>query len=310
MTKLVLIAGPAAFLVLSPVASARGPTLPESVHQELDRLHPIVARAIARDRTLLHEIGAHSPSELAFASLAHEHAVRYYQLDAKTLAHAHKLGDVLAPTDQYCLPYCVAGSCKAMLCLRYDDATNATSLLSIGRVAEAARLADGVQRLRAIEPSALMTQAVVTIGSSEFLYATDRVTGDDFLVPTTVPAGAGAGDGTSTTVTKIHLTDVKALLAANPVPHDAPERREVAVLGMGRAPVATDDEAAETMDTEGATDDAALAESDEEDDSPALTSSHEQDLTSIQTKLRWQQVLLVAVGFMLIAMRVRKRAKV
>jgi hypothetical protein len=154
------------------------------VHQFLERVRPELAQAIAADAKLLSEVGARSSADLGAASYDFPREIRFYRIDQSRLARAEALGEALLPTDQYCVPYCVTGACKALLCFEYDAENDLTSLLTVGRIEQAQRLAEGAERVKALVPGAEMI-GVVASGDRELVVVRDPATSEEFLVPAT-----------------------------------------------------------------------------------------------------------------------------
>jgi hypothetical protein len=205
-----------AFLVLSSSPSLAA-ALPPRVHQFLERVRPELSLAIAADAKLLSEVGARSLDELGAATYDFPREVRFYRIDQSRLAAAESLAETLQATNQYCVPYCVTGACKALLCFQYDAETDLTSLLTVGRTDQAQRLQEGTERAKALVPGAELV-GVVANGDRELVVVRERKTGEHFLIPATGEHAellSTAARGRS--MDRISLDDARALIGMHGV---------------------------------------------------------------------------------------------
>lgn len=293
--------------LLASVATAATATLPDRVHAQLQRMMPSVARAIAQDPDLLREVGAREAEDLAAATFDFSREVRFFHLDIKTVGGANELREAMTPTDQYCMPYCVNGRCRTLMCFRYSGETHRTSLLSVGRSEQAARLADALARTSKLLPGSPRPHAVVTLGDREFLHTYAAGKKAEYLLPL-----RATGDQSAPAL--MTLADTKAAaeaLAESTAYQETPRNLMAADLKAGAIPDAdrSGDElvsAEEPTSTSGmldtayaaTADDAGLAES---VDAPA-TSRGGQSATAMV-----QRALLLVVGLTLVAIRFRKK---
>lgn len=171
--------------ILTTNAALADSRLPEGARRYLNRVQPELSNAIAADANLLREVGAHSTAELATATYDFNHSFHFYRLASHRLTDTEDLSQAMVPTGDYCVPYCVAGLCRAMMCFQYDTAQDTPSLLSIGHVDRAKRLQEGLQRLRLMGAGRPGSQRVVLAGDSELLIGTDSDSEEEFLVPAT-----------------------------------------------------------------------------------------------------------------------------